>query len=427
MIWFYRAMFLPALILSAPYYGMRMLRRGGYGLDFSHRFGKQKNLPEPQGKKRIWIQAVSVGEVEALAPLLEKLWADDRIEVVITTTTSTAYKIVREKYAQKCLYTGVFPFDFLPFSNAAWNKIKPDLAILMEGELWPEHMHQAVSRKIPLLLINARMSDKSFRRYSRFPLIARRILRKLTRVAASGEFDMNRLISLGVPVDKIFCAGNLKFDSKPAAVLDDAGKLALRKELGFPQDAFVLLGSSTWDGEEKMLLEATEKIRAKGIDCRLLLVPRHAERRAQIIELLKDIPHCVRSEKKQADSDNTIVYLADTTGELRMLTQVADIAFVGKSLPPNVGGQTPIDCAALSVPMVYGPNMTNFRRICETLESETASIKVPNAESAIEEIVRLAQNKNLRQELAFSAKRWHTSNIGATERVYGAILQTLEL
>ena len=156
-------------------------------------------------------------------------------------------------------------------------------------------------------------------------------------------------------------------------------------------------------------------------------MPRHAERRAQIIELLKDIPHCVRSEKKQADSDNTIVYLADTTGELRMLTQVADIAFVGKSLPPNVGGQTPIDCAALSVPMVYGPNMTNFRRICETLESETASIKVPNAESAIEEIVRLAQNKNLRQELAFSAKRWHTSNIGATERVYGAILQTLEL
>ena len=156
MIWFYRALFLPALILCAPYYGMRMLRRGGYGLDFSHRFGKQRNLPAPKEKKRIWIQAVSVGEVEALAPLLEKLWANDRIEVVITTTTSTAYKIVREKYAQKCLYTGVFPFDFLPFSNAAWNKIKPDLAILMEGELWPEHMHQAVSRKVPLLLINAR-------------------------------------------------------------------------------------------------------------------------------------------------------------------------------------------------------------------------------------------------------------------------------
>lgn len=191
MIWLYRALFLPALLLSAPYYGLRMLRRGGYGLDFSHRFGRQKNLPPPaEGKKRIWIQAVSVGEIEALAPLIDLLNARGDIETVVTTTTSTGYAVLRKKYAGKIFYAGIFPFDFFPFSKSAWDRIKPDAIAMMEGELWPEHLHRAAERKVPALLINARMSDKSFRRYSRFPHIARRLLDKLSLVAASGELDM---------------------------------------------------------------------------------------------------------------------------------------------------------------------------------------------------------------------------------------------
>lgn len=169
-----------------------------------------------------------------------------------------------------------------------------------------------------------------------------------------------------------------------------------------------------------MLLKAAAKLRKEGIDCRLLLVPRHAERRAHIEELIKDIPHCVRSKSRRAPA-GTLAYLADTTGELRTLTQIADIAFIGKSLPPNDGGQTPIDCAALGVPMVYGPNMSNFRRICATLEESAAAIKVKDAESAIAEIERLAKNPELRKTLAESAKRWHSSNIGAARRDFEAI------
>lgn len=413
------------MLLSAPYYGWRMLRRGGYGLDFSHRFGLQKDLPPvAAGKKRVWIQAVSVGEIEAIAPLVDLLCESGKVEVVLTTTTSTGYAVLRNKYADKILYGGIFPFDFFPFSRSAWRRIKPDAVVLMESELWPEHLHTAKSKKVPAMLVNARMSDKSFRRYSCVPYLARRLLDKLSLIAVSGEIDFSRFISLGANPRKTICTGNLKFDTRPAAMLDENGKLELRKQLGFNADSFVLLGSSTWPTEEEMLLKAAEKIRAAGIDCRLLLVPRHAERRAEIIELIKNLPHCVRSREKQA-RDGTLVYLADTTGELRTLTQIADLAFIGKSLAPNEGGQSPIDCAASSVPMVYGSHMSNFRRICQTLEESAAAVKVADADAAVSEIVRLAKNKNARTALAESAKKWHDSNIGAAKRDFDAVMKIL--
>ena len=255
------------MLLSAPYYGWRMLRRGGYGLDFSHRFGLQKDLPPvAAGKKRVWIQAVSVGEIEAIAPLVDLLCESGKVEVVLTTTTSTGYAVLRNKYADKILYGGIFPFDFFPFSRSAWRRIKPDAVVLMESELWPEHLHTAKSKKVPAMLVNARMSDKSFRRYSRVPYLARRLLDKLSLIAVSGEIDFSRFISLGANPRKTICTGNLKFDTRPAAMLDENGKLELRKQLGFNADSFVLLGSSTWPTEEEMLLKAAEKIRAAGID-----------------------------------------------------------------------------------------------------------------------------------------------------------------
>ncbi len=427
MIWIYRLLFIPLLLLSAPYYGARMLKRGGYAKDFSHRFGGQRNLPPPaDGKKRIWLQAVSVGEVEALAPLIDLLSKDSRIELAITTTTSTGYEILRKKYSDKILFTGIFPLDFFPFSNRAWNKIKPDLCVMMEGEIWPEHLHQAKSRSVPIALINARMSDRSFLRYSKAAFVARRLLGKFSLVCASSEFDMKRLLSLGAPKSRTFNFGNLKFDSAPSEIFDSEEKLRLRRELGFSENSLVLLGSSTWPGEEELLLSVMGKLRAENIDCRLLLVPRHAERRNKIIPLIEPFPHCVRSVGKEA-KEGTLVYLADTTGELRTLTQIADFAFIGKSMPPNSGGQSPIDCAALGIPMVYGKNMSNFRRVCETLERSNAAIKVPNAKAAMGELRRLARDASLRETLSHNAKSWHAGNIGAASRTYEAIKNILKI
>ncbi|MBR4598397.1 MAG: 3-deoxy-D-manno-octulosonic acid transferase, partial [Opitutales bacterium] len=305
MIWLYRILFLPMLALSMPYYAMRMIRRGGYGRDFSHRLGFQKNLPPPaEGKTRIWIQAVSVGEVEALSSLLKMLQDDGKYEVVVTTTTSTGYKILREKYAKFCYWVGIFPFDFWLSSASAWRRIKPGMCVLMEGELWPEHLHRAISKKVPLLLLNARLSDKSFGRYSKAKYFAKRIFNKFCAIACGSDFDAARFLKLGAKPEIVSVTGNIKFDAAGGAKLSAEEKAALKKQFGFAQNSLVMLGSSTWQGEEEMLVEALKRIRQKpGIDARLLLVPRHAERRAQIREVLERgvLPFNFRTEKMQAD------------------------------------------------------------------------------------------------------------------------------
>ncbi len=413
-----------------PYYGWRMIRRGGYAKDFSHRFGLVKKLPAcPLGKKRVWIQAVSVGEIGALSELIKKLSRRQDIELVVTTTTSTAYKILREKFAKDCFWCGVFPIDFLPFSRTAHKRIRPHLCVLMEGELWPEHMHQARARGAKILLVNARLSDRSFARYSKVKPLAKRIFSKLSAIMASSAEDAERFISLGANPSCVSVAGNMKFDTAPEKILSKDERAELKKSLGFGEGSLVMLGSSTWPTEEKMLVDALVGIRGKfpRTDCRLLLVPRHAERRAEIIELLEKskLPYCVRTQNRVAP-EGTLVYLADTTGELSVLTQCADFAFIGKSLDPNDGGQTPIECAALGVAISYGKNMTNFRPACKALEKLGAALKAETHAQAAENLERLAKDKPLRDSLAKNAKLWHDSNCGSSERVFEKILSELK-
>ena len=396
---------------------MRMIRRGGYAKDFKMRFGKHKDLPRNNSKKRVWIQAVSVGELEAIAPLVDSLISENA-EVIITTTTSTAYKILLEKFAKKCLYCGIFPIDFYFFSKKTWNALKPDIAILMEGELWPEHLAQAKKHNAKTFLINARMSDKSFSRYFKLRYLAKKLFNLLNLIICSNELSAENFLKCGAKKEIVKISGNIKFDSQPEKALSKEEISALKKEFGFNEDSLVLLGSSTWEGEEEMLLEALEKIRAKNIDCRLLLIPRHAERRNSIREILKmscfSDSFNLRSENKIAE--NCIVYMADTTGELRTLGQTADFAFVGKSLDPNVGGQTPIDCAYSKTAIVCGKNMTNFKAICKMLKDANAALFANDKDEAISYLVDLASDESLRKTLATNAKECHTKNRGATQR-----------
>ncbi|HTB63417.1 MAG TPA: glycosyltransferase N-terminal domain-containing protein, partial [Opitutales bacterium] len=349
MIWIYRILFLPALVILLPYYALRMWRRGGYRHDFHHRFGLiDRPPPKRPGIKRIWIQAVSVGEAQALGPLLTRFRARPNTEIVLTTTTSTAYKILREKFAAEVLKVGIFPLDFWPFSRNAWRRLEPDLAVLMEAELWPEHLNQARLRGIPVVLINGRMSDRSFHRYQSARGVASGLLAQLRLILCATATDQERFLALGADPAHTQLTGSLKFDAAAKVQkLSDAEISILREELGFAsatqsQRPLILLGSSTWPGEEAMLLETQQAALAAGLDIRLLLVPRHAERREEIIALLKNqsLPWHARSTSPRAPQ-SVKIYLGDTTGELARLTQAADVAFIGKSLPPNNGGQTP--------------------------------------------------------------------------------------
>ena len=437
MIWLYRALFLPLLLLSSPYYLRRMLKRGGYGKSFHHRFGLMSGVPlRRNGVKRIWIQAVSVGELLAIDPLLRLLSKDERYEVVLTTTTSTGFTLALERYSSIAAAIGIFPLDFWLFSVLAWKRIKPDMAILMEGERWPEHIYQARSRGVPIALINARISDRSFARYYTYSFVCEYLLYPLNLILAATEQDYDRLITLGVNPEKMIMSGNLKLDIEIQPRLKEEAILSLTEELGFtnhekkkPDSKYkplILLGSSTWPGEELAILHAFEDVLNEGIDCRLLIVPRHAERRKEIKSLLErqSLPFHFRTMNKKAPH-SVMIYVADTTGELVMLTQPADLVFIGKSLPPHDGGQTPIESAALGKPILFGPQTSNFRLICNNLEETGAAKRVNDVDELRKVTVALLKSNNELIEMAENAKQWDQDNQGATERTLGEIRKLL--
>jgi len=325
------------------------------------------------------------------------------------------------------LSIGVFPLDFWLFSQAAWRRIRPDAAILTESELWPEHLHQARRRKVPAYLVNARISETSFRRYRKVPTLARRMLEKFRGVYAASDLDRARLIELGCPAGRIATSGSIKFDVPIGGRCTEEEQLRLKEALGFGgARPFVLLGSSTWPGEEAALLRTQKAAIAEGIDCRLLLVPRHAERAPELAALLKaqGLDWHQRSTMQEPEREVRI-HLADTTGELSRLTQAADLAFVGKSLPPNAGGQTPIEAAGLGVPILMGPNMGNFKDVAQSLIRAGAAQQVDSAEALREAVLRLAADSCARENMSVAGTAWHRANRGSSERIAAGILQSL--
>ncbi|WP_309380003.1 3-deoxy-D-manno-octulosonic acid transferase [Cerasicoccus frondis] len=428
MIILYRILFPFMLLLALPYYGARMLKRGGYGKDLRHRFGAIPPLPRPDpGVKRIWIQAVSVGEIRAMQPIIDGLSQRADIELVLTTTTSTGYQLAREHYGKSCLQVGLFPIDWFLFSKKSWRRIDPDLAILMEGDLWPEHLQQAQKRNVPVMLINGRMSDRSFKRYQKVSGLAQWVFTQLDTVYAGSSQDADRFAQLGVQESRLETTGNIKFDVQVKPLLNEAELQKLRMELGFPADALILLGSSTWPGEEIMLAQALQEIRKTNPNTRLLIIPRHAERRKEIRRDLEQFAFsfAFRTETKDAP-ESLDIYVGDTTGELAMLSQAADVAFIGKSLPPHTEGQTPIEAAALGLPIVYGPGMGNFRRVCQSLEAESAARRAVDADDAKQKILTLLYEPAERKAMTESAQRWHTKNRGAADRVIAGIIAKLD-
>ncbi len=417
MLWVYRILFFPVLLISAPYYLLRMWRRGGYGGGFGQRFGRVPELPGKRGGvKRIWIQAVSVGEMLAIGPLLEGLAKNPRVEVYLTTTTSTGHKIAQERYRGMTIGIGYFPIDAWLCSVRAWKGVCPDMVLLTEGERWPEHIAQAKKRSVPVVCVNARLSDRSFRRMNAWRGAVKPLLAGVTKFLACSEEDALRLKQIGVEAGRIVVTGNIKLDIE-IAPLSVEEKETLRRELGLGVSGVpILLGSSTWPGEEKALVDAWLRAAAAGIKSKLLLVPRHAERRADVVSVLKQasIPCHLRS--RGAAQDTVDVAIADTTGELRKLTQLADIVVIGKSLPPNVGGQTPVEAAALGKAMIFGPEMSNFRVISRELLAVGAAEQVQDAGGLSERVEALLKDDAARDKMAESAERWHKANQGAVLR-----------
>ncbi|MBP8257024.1 MAG: 3-deoxy-D-manno-octulosonic acid transferase [Opitutaceae bacterium] len=418
MLWLYRLIFLPILMLSSPYYLWRMRKRGGYGRHFGDRFGGMKRCPARRlGVKRIWIQAVSVGELLAIGPLLERLAGERSLEIVLTTTTSTGFKLAEERYGRLAVAVGYFPIDVCFFSARAWRHLEPDVAVLVEGEWWPEYFAQARRRGVPVYSINGRLSDRSHRRMQRLKPVIQSLFGHVGQILAGSEEDRERFCDVGFRPDQVTTTGNLKLDfTLPSASPEETE--ALRSSLGFPRGDIVLLGSSTWPGEEHALIDALKGMRAKGVPCRLLLVPRHAERRGEIIPDLERSGFKFHVRSRGPCDGEVDIHFADTTGELRRLTTVADLVFVGKSLPPNNEGQTPVEAAAMGKPLLFGPGMSNFRPIARELVKCNAARVVANSTELVTAAFGLAGDVRRREEMAEAARRWHRANLGALDRTF---------
>lgn len=436
MIVVYRILFLPVLLLVLPYYLHRMLKRGGYRAGMANRFGKMKAVPpRRKGIRRIWIQAVSVGELLAIERLIKQLHAKGSLEILLTTTTSTGFALLQQRYHKLTAWRGVFPLDFWPCSAAAFQSLQPDLLVLTEGELWPEHLHQARRRRIPVCLINARLSDRSFRRHYRLRHFTRPLMQNLATVLAGSEQDQQRFRSLQwLPDQEVQLSGNLKLDVPVGTTLPDAERQQWLHQTGFLDPAnphrqpLIILGSSTWPGEEIALLQAFEALAPQFPDLRLLLVPRHAERRRQLQKDLRSAtyPIVFRSQNPVAPP-STRILVADTTGELRAFTELADIAFIGKSLPPNHGGQTPVEAAALGKPVLFGPDMSNFRQISRDLLNAKAATRVPDEAALQPALLHLLQNPQLRHQQGAAAARLIARSSGATDFTTNALLRMAKL
>ncbi len=427
-IWIYRLIFAPVALALAPKYLLKMKRRGNSEGTFSMRLGVGvEDWRKVEGKRRVWIQAVSLGEILVVEALLRKLADDERVEVLLTTTTSTGYALATEKYSDICDKIYYFPLDFWPFSRKFWKRTRSDVAICAETELWPEHMRQARKRGVPMVVVNGRLSDKSFRYARRLSFLFRGHLRCIERVLAISEHDAERFREIGLPPERISVTGNLKVDVDIGERFDARKRAELKQGLGLG-NGFVLLGSSTWPGEEAALLRAFRSLRGSLPNCRLMLVPRHAERRGEIRDLLEREASDLRCHFKSEGAPETEVdiLVGDTSGELRALTQLADLAFVGKSLPPHKEGQTPIECGLLGVPLLFGPGMSNFRSVHKGMLESGAAELVEDEDTLVSRILTLAVDGRALEAQSKRQREWAENSRGSLERTLEALDRLLD-
>ncbi|MFN9370557.1 MAG: 3-deoxy-D-manno-octulosonic acid transferase [Planctomycetaceae bacterium] len=368
--WLLNLVWSVVLVLAAPWLAYRRwIRKKRFGSWRQKLFG-QVPCRTAQGRC-LWFHAVSVGEVIQLSSVLTELRREDpHLEIAISTTTTTGYEVAQQRFPGDLIL--FWPLDFSWAVSEALNRIRPDLVILVELELWPNFLRIAERRGIPVALINGRITERSFRGYRRLGAVAAGMLSRVGWLAVQNQVYADRFRQLGAPEDRIRITGSIKFDGVKTDRLAPEVD-AFRRLLGLPRDAQVFLAGSTHPSEEKLALEAWLEVRAEFPELYLLLAPRHAERFAEVATLVEQqfrLPLLRRSQiaSPRTSAPEQSVVLLDTLGELSRLWGLASVAFVGGSLVPR-GGQSMIEPAGFGVPVIIGPQTWNFADVVAQLQS----------------------------------------------------------
>jgi 3-deoxy-D-manno-octulosonic-acid transferase len=414
-----RSLYTLVLYLLLPLVLLRLAWRGLRLPDYRRRWAERFGFVKPAaGEPLVWIHAVSVGEVRTSAPLVVALRKRfPQCSLLMTTVTPTGSAQITALFAD-AVAQAYAPYD-LPGAVARFlGRVRPALAVVMETELWP-NLFQACHRGgIPLLLLNARLSEKSLAGYRRFPGLSAQMLAAVTQIVVREEADRVRFRSLGAVDGKITVAGDLKFEQRPPPELPARGA-ALRRAWGEGRPVWV--AGSTHAGEEEMLLDAFEQIRETIGDCLLVLVPRHPERFVAVAALCRSRGYRTRLHSaKQPCRDDTDVYLGDSMGELLVFYAAADVAFVGGSLVP-VGGHNLLEPAALGIPVVTGPQVFKAAGICAALVRAGACRQAGDATGLADIVGHWLQDPAARRAAGTRGREFVEQHRGALQKVLAIV------
>lgn len=409
--------------LLLPFVVLRLcwssLRNPDYRRRWPERFGF---ITARHSRAVIWVHAVSVGEVQAAVPLVNRLL--DRYpdhDIVITTMTPTGARTVQQRFGQAVMHY-YLPYDIAWAVCRFLKRLQPAILIVMETEIWPNLFHYAHRQGVPVVLVNARMSSRSAAGYARLPSLTRSTLNRISLIAAQGSEDAKRLIELGSDPARTVVTGNLKFDIKqPHSVREQAE--VLRRSLSVNRPVWI--AASTHEGEEKLVLDAFGRVLETAPDCLLLIAPRHPERFDRVADLCRRRGYKVRRRSEGGPvGDDTAIYLVDTLGELPVCYAAADVAFVGGSLVP-VGGHNMLEAASLGVPILTGPHFFNFTEIAEVLCNAGAAWVVEDSAALAAHVRMLIDNANLRYKAGQCGHGIVQSNAGGVDELIVLLHQHL--
>lgn len=403
------------MYLVTPLIVLRLLTRGirygGFHQRWPERFG---TFPDPDFSDSLWIHAVSMGEVNAAEPLINALRKRyPASPVVVTTVTPTGSERVRQLFGDSVFHV-YLPYD-LPFAVRRFlSHIRPRLAVIVETEIWPNLYFTCGRRGIPLMIVNARLSERSMRGYRAMRGVVRSALRCVQAIAAQSDSDAARYLELGADPAIITVSGNLKFDMPVPGAAVDGGR-RMREQWGRMRP--VWMAASTHEGEEMPVLEAHLAVLQRLPDALLLLAPRHPERFRQVEHSVRELGFSVGTRSAhRVPAPAHQVFVIDAMGELMPFFAAADLAFVGGSLVP-IGGHNVLEPAALSRPVLVGPHTFNFEQITLALLRGGGGQRVPKAEALGPQVLQLLRDPDLRAAMGRRACEVFESERGAVDRV----------
>jgi 3-deoxy-D-manno-octulosonic-acid transferase len=424
MMFLYHLLSTVLAFLVAPAFLIYSLATKSKRRGLMHHFGLVPSASGPASKKILWVFALSLGEVTAIAPVLKIIHEEHpEIDLVVSVTTDTGYDGARQKisFADRIIF---HPLDCLPFTLIALSRIRPDCFVVTDTGFWPSLLDLLSRRKTPAYLFNGRLSRRSLKRYQRLGSFSKNLFHRFRVLGMQSDGGKDALLSLGVDPSRMQVLGDPKFDA--LIRVPENERKNIRAQLNLAEENLVWIAGSTHKGEEEIILDVYQGLKKKYDELVLILAPRRLERIASLEALLNSRQIAFTKRTALNETSENQVILLDTMGELGKLYSIADTAFVGNSLLAPGGGHSLVEPLVQGVPVVHGPHVENFLQTAEELKKNKLAFPVSGANEMETALTALLENSNNSTEFSDKASTWINSQKGASKRMADIILETLK-